>query len=94
MTAPTPVPGNNPYVGGYQNSQFGTDTPPGAVVPSFTVFQHLQTPPTAGVTASVSPSILFAENNNPPVGAGGNEGTLIIDAEAEGEGGGQVIGPF
>lgn len=85
MTAPSPVPGANPYTLAYQNSQFGTDTPPGSVTPAFTVFQHLADPPAAGVTASASPSLLFAENTNPPVGAGGNEGTLVEEAEAEGE---------
>jgi hypothetical protein len=94
MTAPSPVPGANPWVGSYQTSQFGTDTDPASTVPSFTVFQHLEDPPEAGVTASASPSILFNENTDPPVGAGGNEGTLIDDAEAEGEGGGEVTGPF
>jgi hypothetical protein len=94
MTGPVPVPGNNPYPLAYQTSQFGTDTSPAATTPSFTVFQHLENPPEAGVTASASPSILFEENTNPPVGAGGNEGALIDDAEAEGEGGGEVEGPF
>jgi hypothetical protein len=73
MTAPSPIPGTNPYTLAYQNSQFGTDTPPAAVTPSFTVFGHLQNPPAAGVTAAASPSVLFAENTNPPVGAGDNE---------------------
>jgi hypothetical protein len=73
MTAPQPIAGTNPYPLAYQNSQFGTDTDPSAVVPSFTVFAHLVNPPQAGVAASASPSILFAENTDPPVGAGGNE---------------------
>lgn len=73
MTAPNPISGTNPWTGAYQNSQFGTDTDPASVTPSFTVLDHLATPPEAGITAEASPSILFAENTDPPIGAGGNE---------------------
>ncbi|HEY1466380.1 MAG TPA: hypothetical protein VGF11_04940 [Acidimicrobiales bacterium] len=73
MSGPIPEAGANPWTLGYQNSQFGTDTDPAATTPSFTVFGHLQNPPSAGVTASASPSILFSENTNPPIGAGDNE---------------------
>lgn len=73
MTAPTPNYGPNPWGLAYQNSQFGTDTPPSATTPSFTVFNHLADPPGSGVAASSSPDKVFAENTDPPIGAGGHE---------------------
>jgi len=73
MTAPRPIAGNNPHTLGYQNSQYGSDTEPAAVVPSFTVLDHLATPPQSGINAESSPDKVFRENTDPPVGAGGNE---------------------
>lgn len=73
MSAPIPESGPNPWGLTYQTSQFGTDTPPSATTPSFTVFGHLSNPPSSGVDASSSPDKVFLENTNPPIGAGGHE---------------------
>lgn len=74
MSAPTPMYGANPWGGMYQTSQYdnwvaGGNQPYAAE----TVFNAVESPSAAGVAASASPSILFAENTNPPVGAGDNE---------------------
>ena len=73
MTAPGPVPGANPYPLAYQSKQFDTSIPP-----KETVLDSLVNPPAAGITAEASPSILFAENTNPPVWAGGNSGLEVV----------------
>lgn len=80
MTAPGPVAGSNPYTLAYQNKQFDTTVPPRE-----SVLDALTSPPSAGVTAETSPDEVFEENTSPPVGAGGNEGAAVEDAEAEGE---------
>lgn len=74
MTAPTPLYGSNPYTGAYQKAQFdswagGGNTP----WSTGTIFDTLETPPDGAVDAAVSPDKVFAENTNPPPGAGGNE---------------------
>lgn len=69
MTAPGPVPGANPYVGTYQVKQFDTTWPPHE-----SVLDALADPPDAGIAAETSPDHVFAENTDPPVGAGGNTG--------------------
>lgn len=68
MTAPRPVAGPNPYTLMYQVAQYDTTIPP-----KETPLDALNQPPQAGVDASSSPDKLFAENTDPPVGAGGNE---------------------
>lgn len=73
MTAPGPVPGTNPYTGAYQTQQYdqglSASLPHGYADSS--VFDALNAPPAAGVSAQTSPDHLFEENTNPPVGAGG-----------------------
>lgn len=69
MTAPGPVPGTNPHTLSYQSKQFDTTIPPRE-----SVLDALASPPAAGITAETSPAHVFAENTNPPIGAGGNEG--------------------
>jgi hypothetical protein len=86
MTAPRPIAGTNPYTLGYQKAQFDSWLAGGQnPMSTNTVLDTLSNPPAAGITAEVSPAFLFAENTNPPVGAGGNEGQAVEDAEAEGE---------
>lgn len=73
MSAPGPLPGSNPWSGTYQTEQF--DQGHSAELPhgygDHSVFDALDAPPAAGVTAQTSPDHLFEENTNPPVGAGG-----------------------
>lgn len=66
MTAPSPVPGSNPYTLSYQVEQFDNTWPPAK-----TVLDSLKTPPASGISAETSPDKLFRENTSPPVGAGG-----------------------
>jgi len=68
MTAPRPVAGSNPYTLGYQNGQYDTTIPP-----KESPLDALTTPPQSGINAETSPDKVFAENTDPPVGAGGNE---------------------
>lgn len=69
MTAPGPVPGTNPHTLTYQVKQYDTTIPPRE-----SVLDALADPPDAGIAAETSPDHVFAENTNPPVGAGGNTG--------------------
>lgn len=98
MTAPTPMYGANPYTGTYQKSQFdnwagGGNTP----WSTGTIFDTLVTPPSQAVTAAQSPRVVFAENTNPPVGAGGNEPSvpnpMIDPLYPEGAGGSNPSNP-
>jgi hypothetical protein len=73
MTAPGPVSGANPWTLSYQSRQYDTSVPPRR-----SVLDSLVTPPASGITAEVSPAKVFAENTNPPVGAGGNEPVGVI----------------
>jgi hypothetical protein len=74
MTAPTPLYGSNPYTGAYQSSQFD-NWAAGGIAPwsRGTVFDALENPPAAGVTASVSPTVEFAEETSPTPGANDDE---------------------
>lgn len=74
MTAPTPMYGANPYVATYQKAQFdswagGGNTP----WSTGTIFDTLETPPSAGVAAAVSPTVEFAEATSPTPGANDDE---------------------
>lgn len=73
MTAPGPVAGDNPYTGLYQTSQFDTSQNAGAQNDYADVgpLNSLADPPQAAVDAATSPDHLFAERDDPPVGAGG-----------------------
>ena len=68
MTAPAPVPGNNPWQLTYQTKQYDTTVPP-----QYSVLDALAEPSQAALAAEVSPANVFAENASPPPGAGGNE---------------------
>ena len=65
-----PLAGTNPYTGAYQVKQFDTTLPPRE-----SVLDALDSPPAAGIAAEVSPDMLFLENTDPPLGAGG--GTAV-----------------
>jgi hypothetical protein len=74
MTAPTPLYGANPYTGAYQKGQFDTSFPGGNTpVSTGTIFDALESPPSAGVTAAVSPTVEFAEATSPTPGANDDE---------------------
>jgi hypothetical protein len=74
MTAPSPVPGANPFGLTYQAQQYDNWVGGGqAPYSASTVFDALADAPAAGLTAATSPAHVFAENTNPPVGAGDNE---------------------
>ena len=66
MTAPGPLAGRNPYTGAYQTKQYD-DSHPAKESP----LHALADPPTGALEATASPSKLFLENTDPPVGAGG-----------------------
>lgn len=71
MTAPTPLYGANPYTLAYQSRQF--DVQDDYRSTGQTVLDALVNPPAAGIAAEASPSIVFAENTNPTVGADDDE---------------------
>ena len=66
MTATPPVGGVNPHLLTYQVKQHDTSIPP-----QESVLDALASPPAAGIAAEVSPDMLFLENTDPPIGAGG-----------------------
>jgi hypothetical protein len=67
-------PGANPWTLAYQQGQFDSWLAGGqSPMSTNTVLDTLASPPSAGITAEASPSILFLENTQPPVGAGGND---------------------
>lgn len=68
MTAPVPPQGTyNPWTGAYQTQQYdiGTAGSPPRGYSGSSILDDLANPPAAGVTASVSPDVVFNENTNP-----------------------------
>ena len=66
MTAPGPLAGSNPWTGAYQTKQYDDSHPP-----KESPLHALADPPEGSIEAQASPSKLFLENTDPPVGAGG-----------------------